>query len=67
MIAAELEATHLQGRGWAVRPKGQLGTMGWHPFPWDVVYVNAGSAEEAIRKALPELSEQAKRHNDETP
>jgi len=47
-----LEATHLGGRRWAVRPKGQLGTCGWHPVSWDVIYVEAGTAAEAIRKVL---------------
>lgn len=47
----ELEATHLRGNRWAVRPKGQLGTCGWYPIPWTVEYVNARSAEEAVEKA----------------
>lgn len=46
-----LEATHLRDNLWAVRPKGQLGTCGWHPQPWTVVYVKAATAAEAIRKA----------------
>lgn len=45
-----LEATHLRGNRWAVRPKGQLGTCGWFPQAWTVIYVNASSAQEAIRK-----------------
>ena len=48
----KLEATHLGGRRWAVRPEGQLGTCGWHPVSWDVIYVEAGTAAEAIRKVL---------------
>jgi hypothetical protein len=47
----ELEATHLRGNQWAVRPKGQLGTVGWHPVPWTVIYVFARCAAEAIAKA----------------
>jgi len=47
----DLEATHLRDSKWAVRPSGQLGTMGWHPFPWEVVYVTARNEEDAIRKA----------------
>lgn len=46
-----LEATHLQGNRWAVRPKGQLGIWGSYPVLWAVIYVNAHSAEEAIKKA----------------
>ena len=47
----DLEATKLRGRKWAVRPKGQLGTCGFYPYPWAVVYVTAKSAEEAIETA----------------
>jgi hypothetical protein len=47
----QLEATHLRGRRWAVRPAGQLGTCGWHPYAWTVIYVNASNAAEAVRKA----------------
>lgn len=45
-----LEAIRLHNR-WAVRPEGQLGTCGFHPRPWQVCYVKAGSEAEAIRKA----------------
>lgn len=47
----ELEATQLRANRWAVRPKGELGTCGWCPQPWTVVYVKAATAAEAIRKA----------------
>ena len=47
----KLEAIHLRANRWAVRPQGQLGTCGWYPEPWNVVYVNARSAADAIRKA----------------
>ena len=47
----ELEATPLRDGKWAVRPKGQLGTCGFHPIPWTVQYIRARSAAEAIRKA----------------
>ena len=47
----ELEATHLRDRRYAVRPKGQLGTCGSWPCLWQVAYVNARSANEAIAKA----------------
>jgi hypothetical protein len=46
-----LEATHLRDNLWAVRPEGQLGTCGWSPQPWTVVYVKARTAAEAISKA----------------
>lgn len=45
------EATQLRGNRWAVRPVNQLGTCGWYPEPWTVIYVNARNAQEAIRKA----------------
>ena len=46
----ELEATRLRNC-WAIRPKGQLGSMGWYPKPWAVQFVKANSADEAIAKA----------------
>ena len=48
---AELEATPLRDNRWAVRPKGQRGTVGFSPFAWTVRYVRAATAEEAIRIA----------------
>jgi hypothetical protein len=47
----KLEATHLRDNRWAVRPVGQLGTMGWFPKAWTVIYVTARTADEAIQKA----------------
>ena len=47
----QLEATHLRGNKWAVRPEGQLGTCGYYPVAWTVIYVTARSAQEAIKKA----------------
>lgn len=47
----ELEADHLRDSRYAVRPKGQLGTCGWHPVPWTVAYVNARSEADAVKKA----------------
>ena len=47
----DMEATYLRDGRYAVRPTGQLGTCGWHPKPWTVVYVNARNADEAVRKA----------------
>jgi len=49
--AMKLEATHLRGRSYAVRPVGQLGTCGFYPAAWMVIYVHAGSKEEALKKA----------------
>lgn len=46
----ELEATKLRDNRWAVLPKGRSGTTGFYPEPWEVVYVNASSAAEAIKK-----------------
>lgn len=54
----EYEATHLRDNRYAVRPKGQLGTMGWYPEPWTVVYVNANSVEQALSKASTIRSKQ---------
>ena len=53
----EYEATELRDFGhdtmtWAVRPRGQIGTMDWYPEPWTVIYVRAHTAGEAISKAL---------------
>lgn len=50
--ASGLVATHLRDNRWAVRPAGCLGTCGWKDGKaWSVVYVNAKSAEAAIKKA----------------
>lgn len=51
--AQELEATPLMRPGsYAVRPVGQLGTCGWSPRAWTVVFVNARSAKDAVAEAL---------------
>ena len=48
----KLEATHLRGNSYAVRPEGCLGTHGWAGGKaWSAFYTKARSAEEAIRKA----------------
>lgn len=49
--AVKLEATHLCGNRYAVRPEGQLGTCGWYPVAWQVQYINARNADEAVKKA----------------
>lgn len=45
-----LEATHLRGSLWVVRPKNQLGTCGFHPAPWYAQFITAYSSENAINK-----------------
>ena len=50
-METELEATELNGNRYAVRPKGQLGTCGFYPKAWTVIYVTAGSKVDAIRRA----------------
>lgn len=46
------EATHLRDKRWAVRPVGALGTCGWiNGVGWNVIYVTARTADEALRKA----------------
>ena len=52
---AAYEAVHLSGWRWAVRPKGKLGTIGWTPFHWEVIYVSATTYDKAIDKAMKEL------------
>jgi hypothetical protein len=48
---SNLRATHL-GRGrYAVRPEGQLGTCGFYPTAWSVVYVTARSPHHACALA----------------
>lgn len=54
----KLEATKLRDDRWAVRPDGQLGTCGFHPEPWTVIYVKARTADEAIKKAEKERNAQ---------
>jgi hypothetical protein len=46
----KLEATRLRN-GWAVRPEDQLGTCGFYPRAWQVCYVKAATAQDAIKKA----------------
>lgn len=43
----KLEATMVRG-GWYVRPEGQVGTCGFHPEPWEAVFVGGGSADAAL-------------------
>ena len=45
-------AENLRDNRWVVRPGGCLGTCGWiDGIPWTADFVNARSAEEALRKA----------------
>lgn len=46
----ELEATQLRSGEYVVRPKGSLGTMGWHPRAWTMASTRARSPADAIRK-----------------
>lgn len=46
----ELYATKLNNGEYAVKPLGQLGTCGFYPIPWEVVYVKACNEEDAISK-----------------
>lgn len=48
-----LEATHLRGNTYAVRPAGRTGTCGFSPVPWTVQYIKASSAMRALAKATP--------------
>lgn len=52
MMDVKLEATHIRDRLWAVRPEGQLGTCGWTPEPWTVLYVHASTASVAVQRAV---------------
>lgn len=51
MCNTRLEVTHLRDNRYAVRPDGQLGTCGWFPFSWTVVYVRARNPAAAVDKA----------------
>ena len=44
---SKLTATHLGRRLYAVRPEGQIGTCGFHPAAWSVIYVTARSSDHA--------------------
>ena len=48
----QLEATEISPGKYAVRPKDALGTHGWiKDKPWQIQYIKAGSAEQAIELA----------------
>ena len=52
----QLEATEIRHNEYAVRPKDALGTHGWiKNKPWQVQYIKADSAEQAIEKAALEF------------
>ena len=36
--------------GWWARPTTGMGTMGWHPFPWELTY--GKTAEQARQNFL---------------
>lgn len=52
-MTVTLEATHLRDNRYAIRPFERLGTCGWlaDGRAWQVAYVKARNASEAIRKA----------------
>jgi hypothetical protein len=45
------DATEIRPGRYAVRPAGQLGTCGYFPVAWSVRYVNAPTADAALRKS----------------
>ena len=48
----KLEATHMRGTLYAVRPEGACGTCGWiNGKAWTVDYVKARTPQEAIDKS----------------
>ena len=52
----QLEATEIRHSEYAVRPKGALGTHGWiKGKPWQVQYIKADSAKQAIEMAALEI------------
>lgn len=53
-----MEALQLHNGEWVVRPRGQLGTCGWYPYPWEIILVEATDAADALRKAEPEVLKQ---------
>ena len=58
MMALKLEALHLRDRKYAVHPVGTVGTCGWiDGKPWQVVFVTASSAADAVRKATRKLTQ----------
>ena len=57
----KLEAIMLRSSNeFAVRPLNQLGTCGWVPYFWTVIYVNANSPEQAIAIASITAKKQMK-------
>lgn len=46
----KLEAIRMRDGSYIVLPEGELGTIGWHPVPWEAIAVTASSKEDAIRK-----------------
>ena len=61
MENVKLEATLLRS-GYFVHPAGQLGTMGWHPFPWDGILIKARNESDAIRKTQAHFNEKAAKY-----
>ena len=46
----EIEVGRLSSGSFYARPKGGLGTCGWHPFPWNITV--GRTAEKAKRRFL---------------
>jgi hypothetical protein len=58
-IAVEYEAVKFRDNIYAVRPKGQKGTKGSQPVPWQVTYVSAKSPEQAVEQAMAKMESNA--------
>ena len=50
-----LDVEQLRSGRYAVRPDGQLGTCGDHPYTWTVIMVRATDPITAARKAFPKV------------
>ena len=50
-----LGVEHLRGNRYAVGPKSFMGTCGFYPYPWTVVYLNARNAAHAALKVCAQI------------
>jgi hypothetical protein len=49
--------------GYVCRPAGQLGTVGWHPYPWTAVFGKTPSeALDRFKQAHPESRDEQNLH-----
>ena len=63
MTRPPLEATHLRGNLYFVRPENHVGTCGWvGGIAWTGQYVRAPSAKDAVANATPDLICGRKKH-----